>query len=170
MLSRMELREFVRASNAIEGIYGVPLVQELQAHEKLLALKEIRTADVCEFVHAIKGGPLRTAAGMNVTIGKHVPPLGGQAIVYSLDDMLARLSENPKYLTPYKWHCAYLTLHPFMDGNGRSARALYAWHSNRLGLQGYVSRGFLHQFYYDALGESDGRQGSNSYRGNADNQ
>ena len=49
--------------------------------------------------------------------------------------------------------CAYEMLHPFMDGNGRSGRALWAWMMLRLGQDPFALL-FLHRFYYQTLENS----------------
>jgi len=45
----------------------------------------------------------------------------------------------------FEVHLDYEHLHPFTDGNGRSARMLWAWQMREFPL------GFLHTFYYQAL-------------------
>lgn len=51
---------------------------------------------------------------------------------------------------PWKMHVAFEKLHPFMDGNGRTGRALWAWHMKQLGLDPFALS-FLHRFYYQTL-------------------
>lgn len=41
-------------------------------------------------------------------------------------------------------------LHPFMDGNGRTGRAVWAWAMQRDG-QDPFALSFLHRFYYQTL-------------------
>ena len=156
-LTENELRRFIMESNSIEGIRREPMPGEIEAHTLFFALPEIKIADLEALALACQpGARLRLAKGDMVRVGNHIPPAGGQAILYALQDMLDAVNGEGK-ITPYSIHCAYLTLHPFTDGNGRSSRALYAWHSMKLGLEGFIERGFLHQFYYDALGAADGR-------------
>ena len=54
------------------------------------------------------------------------------------------------YDNPWKMHVDFETLHPFMDGNGRTGRALWAWHMRRLDLDPFALS-FLHRFYYQTL-------------------
>lgn len=65
-----------------------------------------------------------------------------------LDKLLQRVRAGE--LTPMRAHVEYETLHPFMDGNGRSGRVLWAWQMRRDG-RDPLQLGFLHAFYYQAL-------------------
>lgn len=142
------LREFVRDSNRIEGILSVSLA-EVQAHERLLARPRIEVVDLVGFVEVIAPGkPLRDQFGHDVRIAGHVPPRGGPAVGSCLVRLLVKV--NAARLTPYGAHVAYELLHPFMDGNGRSGRALWAWMMQRDG-QDPFALSFLHRFYYQAL-------------------
>ena len=158
-MSSRELNRFIIESNAIEGITRMPLQDEIDAHTALLDAGRITLETIQDFIYAIagQGARLRVSPKDCVRVGNHIPPAGGQHIAYSLQNMLDALNADPASIRPYEFHCAYLTLHPFMDGNGRSARAIYAWHSDRLAYSGYIMRGFLHQVYYDGLNAYDGR-------------
>ena len=50
--------------------------------------------------------------------------------------------------SPFAVHVAYENLHPFMNGNGRSGRALWLWHMG--GIE-KVPLGFLRTWYYQSL-------------------
>lgn len=157
-LSDTELAAFVSASNAIEGIKETSAA-DLAAHKYFLALPEINVVDLDYFVKQVQpNARLRLRPQDTCTVGSHVPPAGGQAILYKLQNLLEPLRQCANAVLPYTLHCEYLTLHPFTDGNGRSARALYAWHCNRAGRDGYIRRGFLHEWYYESLRNADGRQ------------
>ncbi len=154
-----QLLRYIAQSNSIENINREPTPEEVEAHMRLLSLPSIGTQDMEIFVAAVQpGARLRLAAGDMVTVGRHVAPAPGMKIMYGLQNILEAISDEDSSFTPYSVHCSYLTLHPFTDGNGRSARALYAWHSMKIGYEGFWGLGFLRQFYYDALGAADGRR------------
>lgn len=155
----MTLVDFVRESNFIENIHRDPTDAEIGAHEDLLALSEIRVADLENFVNICAGAPLRDKLGMNVIVGNHRPRSGGPEIRQQLAGLLAGVNSGPERASPHEIHKIYETLHPFQDGNGRSGRALWAWHHKQLGNDPFTL-GFLHRFYYEALEASQARQAS----------
>lgn len=139
----MSLKDFVAESNRIEGInYTQPY--EIEAHERFLALLVITVESMEEFVQTVAKCPLRAAVGQNVFIGDHSPPPGGPNIRIALIKILSELGY------PWDAHIAYEKLHPFMDGNGRSGRVLWAWGMQHLGADPF-SLPFLHRFYYQTL-------------------
>ncbi len=141
------LKDFVAESNRIEGIYRVKQ-HEYDAHRSLLCRPALTIPAIVEFVHVICQAPLRREIGMNVYVGNHVPPPGGPDIVDALDKLLIQISEDK--ISPYEGHHAYETLHPFGDGNGRSGRAIWAWHKKLRGEDPF-RLGFLHEWYYESL-------------------
>lgn len=142
--------ELVAESNRIEAIYRWPTDAEVKAFDDFLNLEEVKIADLCGFVATNqRGAVLRDRSGLNVSVGPHMPPPGGQAIVYKLQDILDQVNKGGSK-EAWDVHCQYETLHPFTDGNGRSGRML--WHymmdrDTRAGRQ----YGFLHYFYYQTL-------------------
>lgn len=147
MVSDENLLEFVRESNRIEAILRDPLGAEIDAHRSLLGCKRITQHNVRAFVQIVAGAPLRDKLGFDVSVGNHRPPVGGPHIPEALDKVLQGV--NDKHTSPYTIHAKYETLHPFMDGNGRSGRALWLWMMARKGYDG--SLGFLHLWYYQSL-------------------
>lgn len=155
----MNLTDFVRESNRIEGILREPTDGELISHVTLLQLASVTVADLTRFVRNVAGANLRSEHGMNVYVGNHRPPEGGPQILFELGKLLDNVNAE-RYsvdtLTPYHAHIEYETLHPFMDGNGRSGRALWLWMHHRVEGNRAWELGFLHRFYYEAL-ENSGR-------------
>ena len=155
MFSKQNCIAFVTESNAIEGIYRIPTPDELEWTEWFMNRSELQIADLEALVHVYEPGVmLRQYKGLDVQVGNHVPPPGGRRIKTSLNILLQSINEG-KY-SPWEAHCKYETLHPFMDGNGRTGRAIWAWMMfNKAKETHWAEVGFLHSFYYQTLGERD---------------
>jgi len=148
---------FVTESNSIEGIRRQPSEEEVKEHERFITLDTITIPELERFVSVYQSdAKLRDKKGMDVRVGSYFPPKGGQHIKKELEYLLNNIEykihhPDPNYCfyTPFESHTAYENLHPFTDCNGRSGRALWAWHMKKKGLD--MSLGFLHAFYYQAL-------------------
>ncbi len=104
----------------------------MEATEAFVRLTALTVADVCRLVKVCQPDAIiRSRPGLNVRVGNHVAPLGGQKIVDDLINLLNAINRDPR--DPYKAHLIYETLHPFTDGNGRSGRAIWKWQINQLG-------------------------------------
>lgn len=146
------LTQFVRESNAIEGIHRNPTSDELNAHSTFLLRPEIDLTTLCTLQSVLAPNmPLRSDPGMNVHVGNHVPPPGGPGISQAL---IALLRDANAGADPWWCHIRFETLHPFMDGNGRTGRALWAWQMQKDGRDPFALP-FLHRFYYQTLERVD---------------
>jgi hypothetical protein len=141
--SMSALLSFITESNAIEGIYDSPSDEEIAAYIDFRSVERPALEDVMRLVEVVQpGARLRDRPGLNVSVGEHEPPPGGAGIPLALDMLLA-----DDTLTPAALHHRYLFLHPFTDGNGRSARALWL---HRRGWD-YGRGSFLQEWYYASL-------------------
>jgi hypothetical protein len=141
---------FLLESNAIEGIFKEPTAAEVKAAQAFLGLRSVKVKDICTLQAVVAPGrPIRDTTGMNVRVGGYVAPTGGHQII----DSLALLIANMENLNPWSVHCKFEQLHPFMDGNGRVGRLLWAWQMRQAG-QDPFALPFLHGFYYQTLWEA----------------
>lgn len=150
-ISKGDLYEFVVESNEIESIFEKPTERDLEVYSRFLAEEKVRIPELKDFVMRIAdSAPLRSRVGADVRVGRHVPPAGGEQIVEALTDLLVDMHVADTEVTVYDQHHRYETLHPFMDGNGRSGRAL--WLRGMLRLKLYVpDYRFLRYWYYQTL-------------------
>lgn len=151
-----DLTAFVKESNRIEGILREPRKAEIEAHQKFLAVSpaSLEESTLVAFVAAVAPGKLlREKRGMDVRVGNHIAPPGGPPISDNLIQILTMAAEGAD---PYAVHQAYESLHPFMDGNGRSGRALWLWQMKVCGnYDRALALGFLHSWYYASLSNHD---------------
>lgn len=151
------LIEFLRESNAIEGIYDdISLYQAEKAWDYLIAQKKI-TIEVVKRTHAIlmrhqigfhpmQRGHFRRkqvrVGGVECLEWKYVPDA-----IRAWENGIAELSTSKFGLTDsgmeslirYR-HVAYEKIHPFIDGNGRTGRMFMNYERLKCGMQILVIR------------------------------
>lgn len=147
MIKAKTLEDFVEESNKIEGILRPPTEKELNMLANFLDLDRLTVDSLVAFVNVYQPGAHLRLNGEMVYVGSHVPPEGGQAILYHLQAILDAVDTGD--ISAFDVHVTYETLHPFTDCNGRSGRALWLWMMTRTGND--VPLGFLHTFYYQTL-------------------
>lgn len=145
------LNDFVAESNRIEGLTYGSRDYEIEAHETFLGLPAVTVPALELFVTDVAARPLRRKIGQDVRVGYYFPPPGGPHIERELKRIVKDANEGNG--TPYSLHVAYEQLHPFLDGNGRSGRVLWAWMMLRDGLDPFALP-FLHRWYYQSLDAS----------------
>lgn len=156
MMEQRHLLDFIELSNAIEDIKTDPMLV-FPAYNGFLSVPRLDIQVIAEFVQAIEpDGKLRVNPGMDAYVGRHKAPPGGLGIAFNLSSIIEEMQIGA--LSPFEVHCRYLHLHPFTDGNGRSARAIWLWQMLRIDthlMPGDIP--FLQTFYYQALGDYDER-------------
>lgn len=144
------LCDFVLESNRIEGIDRLPTIDELEASgEFLIGPCDIDAVLALQAVFA-PGKPIRDQYGMNVRVGNYIAPLGGPWMRRDLEAVLGGRLSATTTDDPFHIHVAFEKLHPFIDGNGRTGRMVWAWKMLRSG-QDPFALSFLHRFYYQTL-------------------
>lgn len=149
---RSRLMEFAKESNRIEGITNSEENERMfEELDSFLTLEKLTVDNVCGFND---WGELRDRDGMDVWISGKMAPPGGKYIRRSLETLLSNISNhgNTSNVDAYNCHLCFERSHPFMDGNGRTGRAIWLW--QMVNQHGYdLSLGFLHKFYYQALSQ-----------------
>ncbi len=146
-----DLYDFIRESNAIEGILREPTRDEIEAAERFMQQFSVSFTELNDFqAVCAPDKPLRDQLGMDVSVGDYVAPLGGPNIARRLHTLLNRANSSQD---PWEIHCRFEILHPYIDGNGRTGRILWAWQMQGLGRRPF-GLPFLHRFYYQTLEHS----------------
>lgn len=143
---------FATESNKIERIYDERRhLSHAAALDKLLRVEEVSIPDLEEFVRGVEPGAfLRTEPGHEVVIAGRMgedPRLVRRELQGLLADILTYEYEGQAWDA----HVRYEMIHPFIDGNGRSGRALWLWQMVRMEEWDFRIPGFLHMAYYEAL-------------------
>lgn len=159
MIESISLFSFAQKSNLIEGIddYGRHL-KHAESLGKFLNYKDLRITRLEKFVKEIEPQAfLRKELNHGAVIGGRLAPPGPISI-YKLDELLRNI--NMREIEPWQAHAEYEYIHPFIDGNGRSGRAVWLWMMVKLyGEERAFRYPFLRYYYYQTLGDYAERKG-----------
>lgn len=151
------MKQHIRESNLIEGIDSAEEdKRSLRAWNWALGNLDWHVAFTTGYVLEIhrritlkqlsksERGHWRT---VQVYVGNHTPPAPA-FIVSQISEYLDNLRYNYKTLDPKIMHVQFETIHPFVDGNGRTGRMLMWLHEIKQGKQPTLLKASERQEYY----------------------
>lgn len=159
--SRARMRELIEQSNLIEGIDDpAEIEQSLVAWDYLIKYKAnlshttIRKVQKIITLHQTdlrpdQRGYYRDMSKVNVRVGWHIPPAWA-LVPAAMDAWLLEYKE----LDPWPAHKRFETIHPFVDGNGRTGRMLMWWQEVKSGLEPTMISAADRFVYYRRLEEN----------------
>lgn len=142
---------FLRESLMIEGIHREPTADEIRATDRFMESfsMSVVALNALQAVYA-PDKPIRDCAGMNVRVANYIAPPGGASLIKAYGKLVTKVNGG---MGPWDAHVAFEKLHPYLDGNGRTGRALWAWIMRGHGFNPFAIS-FLHRFYYQTLAAS----------------
>lgn len=151
ILNEYALYDFAKESNDIEGISGFDSNDDMtRALKCLIYKKKLTLENIVRFAFALDPKcVLRAKAGMDVRIGAFIPQRGGEALVRNVEAFLELQNNKEHRRNPFEAYIQFETFHPFMDGNGRTGRAIWLW--QMLQEECYNDLGFLRIYHYQSF-------------------
>ena len=147
-MNRETLFKFSKESLEIERMFRDPTDQEIDELKRFIGLPTMTVEELEQFVSVYQpDAKLRDKYDMNVRVGSYYPPFGNPEMRTALNDLLK------EDLNAWDLHIRYELLHPFMDCNGRSGRALWLWKNMK------TSGSFLLDFYFQTLSHCGNQPG-----------
>ena len=163
MFGNTEIQNFVVESNRIENIKGAS-IKDVAMTRNFLQKQSMDVDSLVDLALSYTDGygRLRERQGQDVRVGQSIPPLGGPRIREHLEGIVEYANDpNSK---AFELHVDFERLHPFLDGNGRTGRALWLWRLLRARVNPkehwathFIIQNpsdFLRVFYYQMLGSS----------------
>ena len=151
-----DVKEFLRESNAIEGVYDDESFDQAMLAWDYLYNQDVLTLDVIKQTHNIlmKNSDLRESEigkfrTIDVWVGRHrgfTPKSIEPNLLMRFCFECMRASPPPEW---QQLHVIYEKIHPFVDGNGRTGRMFMNWtRVKRCGLPLLIIKESERQEYY----------------------
>lgn len=160
MSDATDIQYAIKHSNLIEGIddreqdvqsliaWEWLVTQDVLSHHTVCKLQKLITLKQSNLVGAQRGY-YRDMTATNVQVGGYVAPK-----YQEVEGLMAKWLEDEPLGDPKLSHIAFETIHPFVDGNGRTGRMLYYWRLMRRNEYGMLPPAKIikledRQAYYD---------------------
>lgn len=150
----MIMDRHIRESNLIEGIDNPAADRRARWAWKYLREQRTITKEVLLETHRritytqLPKGESGHYRRVQVYVGNHKPP-GSLLVPILMTEWMEKLLINQNALDPIQMHIEFETIHPFIDGNGRTGRMLLWWHELQIGRAPTLFRNSeKHEKYY----------------------